>query len=116
LSQKQLYDKYRKNNNNIIHPKKSRNSLKLQVTFDDTDIVCKAELKFLDMHVTEIPKQYVQLRSLCPKLSNVCKITKSLKEVMSPHLTRTVYYASFYTLLIYGVFWCGDNDNNSYLN
>jgi hypothetical protein len=63
--------------------------------------------------MSEILKQYVQLRSLCLKLSNVCKITKSLKEVMSPHLTRSVYYAHFYALLIYGVFWCGDNDNNS---
>jgi hypothetical protein len=77
------------------------------------DIVCKAELKFLGMHVKKFLKWYVQVRSLCLNLSNVCKITKSLKEVMSPYLTRRVYYEHFYALLRYGVFWGGDNDNNS---
>jgi len=61
------------------------------------------------MHITEILKLYVQERSLYLKLSNVCKITKPLKEVMSPNLTRSVYYAHFYALLRCG----GDNDNNS---
>lgn len=96
-----------------FHTKKSRNSLKPQVTFDNMDIVCKAELKFLGMHVTEILKWYVQVRSLCLKLSNVCEITKFLKEVMSPHMTRSAYYAHFYALQRYGVFWGGDIDNNS---
>jgi hypothetical protein len=78
-----------------FHTKKSRNSLKPQVTFYNVDIFCKPELKFLGMYVTEILKYYVQVRSLCLKLSNVCEITKSLKEVR------------------YGDFWGGDNDNNS---
>lgn len=96
-----------------FHTKKSRNSLKPQVTFNNMDIVCKQELKFLGMYVTENLKCYVQVRSLCLKLSNVCEITKSLKEVMSPHVTRSVYYEDFCALLRYGVFWGGDNDNNS---
>jgi hypothetical protein len=53
------------------------------------------------------------MSSLCLKLSNVSKITKSLKEGMSSHLTRSVYYAHFYALLRYDVFCGGDNDNNS---
>jgi hypothetical protein len=48
-----------------------------------------------------------------PKISNVCEITKSLKEVMSPYLTRSVCFAHFYALLRYDVFWDGGNDSNS---
>jgi hypothetical protein len=49
-----------------------------------------------------------------PKLSKVCYVTKSLKEVMSPYMIRNIYCAHFHALLGYGIiFWSGDNESNN---
>jgi len=47
------------------------------------DDVYKTKLKFLVIHITEKQKYNVQVGLLCPKLSKVCYIIISLKEVMS---------------------------------
>jgi hypothetical protein len=47
------------------------------------DDVYKAKLKFLGIYITEKQKCNVQVGSLCPKLSKVCYIIMSLKDVMS---------------------------------
>jgi hypothetical protein len=76
----------------------------------------KSELKFLGIHITENPKWNVHVKQLCPKLSKVCYVIKSLKEVMSPYTIRRTYsyYAHFHAFLRYVIiFWGGDNDSKN---
>jgi hypothetical protein len=43
------------------------------------------------------------------RLSNICYIVKSSKEVMGQHVKWSIYFPNFYTHLMCGlVFWGGD--------
>jgi hypothetical protein len=78
------------------------------------DITYKSELQFLGIYITENLKWSIQIKSLSPKLSKVCYVIKSLKEVMSPCMIRSIYYAHFHALLRYGIIFCGgDNESNN---
>jgi hypothetical protein len=82
-----LRKKERKKKENTIamsfHTIQNRNPLKPQVRFDNMDDVYKAKLKLLGIYITEKQKCNVQVGSLSPKLSKVCYIIMSLKDVMS---------------------------------
>jgi hypothetical protein len=54
-----------------FHTTQNRNPLKPQVTFNNTDIGYKSELKFLGIYITENLKSNVQVRHLSQKLSKV---------------------------------------------
>jgi hypothetical protein len=66
-----------------FHTIQNRNPLKPQVSFDNMDDVYKVKLKLLGIYITEKQKCNVHTGSLCPKLSKVCYIIMSLKDVMS---------------------------------
>jgi hypothetical protein len=95
-----------------FHTKQNRNPLKPQVTFNNMDIGYKSKLKFLGTYITENLKWNVHVRYLSQKLSKVYYTIKSLKQVMSPHITRSVYHANFQSLLRYGILFLG-GDNES---
>jgi hypothetical protein len=94
-----------------FHTKQNRNPFKPKVTFNKMDTGYKSELKFLGIYITENPKWNVCVRHLSQKFSKVCCIIISLKNVMSPHIIRSIYPANFQSLLTYGIiFWGGDNE------
>jgi hypothetical protein len=81
--------------------------------YKNMNIAYKSEIKFLGINITENLKWNVQLNKLCQKLSKMCYVIKTLKEVMSPYMIRYIYYAHFHSLLRYGIiFWGGDIVNN----
>jgi len=60
------------------------------------------------------PEMNCSCEVINPKLSKVCYIIKSLKEVINPHMIRSIYCANFCGLLRCGViFWSGDNESKS---
>jgi hypothetical protein len=95
-----------------FHTKQNRNPLTPQVTFNNMDIGYKSELKFLGIYITGNLNWNVQIRYLSQKLSKVYYIIKSQKQVMSPHIIRSIYHANLQSLLRYGIiFWGGDNES-----
>jgi hypothetical protein len=74
------------------------------------DIACKSETKFLGIHVSEYMKWDAHVMSLSSKLSKLGYMIKSLKDVTSPHVKRSIYFAYIHAYLRYGlVFWGGDS-------
>jgi hypothetical protein len=97
-----------------FHIKQKRYSLRPHVTFKNMDIAIKSELKFLGIYITGNLKWCFYVKSLSQKLSKIYYIIKSLKEVMSPTMVRSIYYAHLHALLWYGIiFLGGDNESNS---
>jgi len=47
------------------------------------------------MNITENLKWHIHICSLCASMSKVYYIIKSLKDVMSINMIRTIYYAYF---------------------
>jgi hypothetical protein len=55
-------------------------------------------------------------KSLSSKLSKICYIIRSLKDVTSPHIIRSIYFAYFYAYLRYSViFWGGGTESERIL-
>jgi hypothetical protein len=96
-----------------FHTKQKRNPARLQVMFKNMNIAYKSEIQFLGINITENLKWNVQLNKLFQKLSKICYVIKTLKEVMSPYMIRCIYYAHFHSLVRSGIiFWGGDIENN----
>ena len=78
-----------------FHTKQNRNIIKPPVEFNNLDIPYKLKSTFLGTYITENMNWNVNVQSISSKLSEVCYITKPLKEVMA-HMSQAVA-----TLLIF---------------
>jgi hypothetical protein len=72
-----------------FYTRQKRDPVKLQVKFDNRDIAYKSEIKFLGIHLSENMKWEVRVKFLSCKLSKLCYMIKSLKNVTSPHVIRS---------------------------
>jgi hypothetical protein len=88
--------------------------VKPQVKFDNRDIACKSEIKFLEIHLSENMKWEVHVKSLSSKLSKLFYMIKSLKDVKNPHIMSSTYFAYIHAYLRCSViFWGGDTKSES---
>ena len=62
-----------------------------------------AQTKFLWVYVTEKLKWNTHVESLANKLSKVSLMIKSLNEIMSPFMTRNIYFLKFQLLSRFGI-------------
>jgi hypothetical protein len=85
-----------------FHTRQERHQIKSQIRFGNMDIVYKSETKLSGMHINESMKWDAYVRLLSSKLSKFCYIIKSLKDVTSPHVVRSVYFAYCHAHLRYG--------------
>jgi hypothetical protein len=98
----------------FFHTRQKRASLKPQIKSDSLDIAYKSETKFLGIHISESMKWDAHAKSLSSKLSKICYMIRSLKDVTSPHITRSIYFAYFHAHLRYCViFWVGGTESES---
>ena len=75
-------------------------------------ITYKSKLRFLGICITENIQWEAQVQSLSSKVSKISYIIKSLKEIMSPYVIRSIYYMNFQSCLRCIILWGGD-DNES---
>jgi hypothetical protein len=66
-----------------FHTRQKRAPLKPQIKFDNLDISYKLETKFLGIHISKSMKWDAHAQSLSSKLSNICYMIRSLKDVTS---------------------------------
>ena len=76
---------------------------KPQTVFSNTFITYKPAVMLLGIYITENLKWYVHIHSLCSSMIKVSYIIKSLKEVLSPYMLRSIYFAYFESCLGYGI-------------
>jgi hypothetical protein len=85
---------------------------RLKVTFKNLDIAYKSELRFLGFCITENLKWDAHIRALSPKLCKVIYIIRSLKEIISHYMIKSIYYSNFQASLRYGIiFWGGSSES-----
>jgi hypothetical protein len=88
--------------------------MEYHLKFGSMDIAYKSETKFLNVHISEYMKWDACVRSLSYKLSKLCYMIESLKDITSSHLIRSIYLAYLHTYLRYGVvFWHGDSKSKT---
>jgi hypothetical protein len=81
-----------------VRPTVILNNLKLNYT---------AETKFLEVYIMETLKWSTHIQSLAKKQCKVAFMIKSLKKIMSPHMTCNIYFSKFQSLLRFGILFCG---------
>jgi hypothetical protein len=74
-----------------------------KVTFKNLEIAYKSELSFLGLCITENLKWDPHIRTLSSKLCKLIYIVKSLKEVISPYMIKSIYYSNFQSSLRYSI-------------
>jgi hypothetical protein len=91
-----------------LHNRQERDLMKLQMKFGKTEIALRSETKFLGIHVSEHMDWNAHIAFLSIKLNKVCYMIKSLRDVTSRLVIRSVYFAHCHVHLKYGlVFWGG---------
>jgi hypothetical protein len=85
-----------------FHTRQGRHLIKSPIKFDNMDIAYKSETKFSGIHINESIKWDAYVRLLSSKLSKFCYMIKSLKDVTSPHVIRSVYFAYCHAHFRYG--------------
>jgi hypothetical protein len=73
------------------------------VIFEGRDIPYTTETKFLGIHINENMKWNNHIKYLSSKLNTSYCMISSLKNVMSPYVLRTMYFACFHVHLRYGL-------------
>ncbi|PNF34312.1 hypothetical protein B7P43_G15814 [Cryptotermes secundus] len=82
------------------------------IIFNNIKIKYTSQFRFLGINITQNLKWSVHIQSLCSKLNKVCYIIKSLKDEVSLHILRNIYFAKFQSLVSYGlIFWGGENES-----
>jgi hypothetical protein len=81
------------------------------------DIAYKSETKFLGIYIRENLTINMYVKSLSSKLSKICYMIGLLKDIMSPHVIRRIYFVYFQAYLRYGlIFGVVILEVKSYLN
>lgn len=75
------------------------------------EIFYKSYLQFLGMNITEYLNWYTRINVLCSSLSKAYLVIKTLKDIMSLHVTKCIYFAYFQSRLKYGVIQKYDVNN-----
>jgi hypothetical protein len=93
-----------------FHSKQNRFPIQPTITFRNMDIAYKSASKLLGIHITENFKWNAHVRSSSLKLNKVSYLIKSLTEIMSSYMIRSINHSKFQSLLRYGIiFWRADN-------
>jgi hypothetical protein len=96
-----------------FHFNKIRFADRPHIVFNNSEITCSSELRFLGIDITENLKWNIHIQSLCSKLSKTSYIIKSLRGVLSPYMLRSIYFGNFQSLLRYGIIFGGGGGSNS---
>jgi hypothetical protein len=91
----------------LFHNRQSQFLVKPSVTFYDTTMDYTAEIKFLVIQIMDTLKWHSHIRLSASKLSKVAFMIKSLKEILSPNVIRTIYFSKFHSLLRFGILFGG---------
>jgi len=82
------------------------------VIFEGRDIPYNTETKFLGIYINENVKWSNHIQYLSSKLNTCYYTISSLKNVTSPYVLRTMYFACFHVHLRYGLtLWGGDPES-----
>jgi hypothetical protein len=97
-----------------FHLKQLRVPLRLKIVFKNTEIAYQSELRLLRINMIENLKWCAHARFLKAKLCKVVYMVKTLKEIMSPYMTRNIYFSNFESCLRYGIIlWGGDKESKN---
>jgi hypothetical protein len=75
-----------------FYNRQERDSMKPQIKFGKIVIAYKSEIKCLCIHVGE-HMEWNACMFLSSKLNKVCYMIKSLRDVISPQVIRSIYFA-----------------------
>jgi hypothetical protein len=82
------------------------------VIFECRDIPYSTETKFLGIYINENLKWNNHIKYLSSKLNTTYYMISCLKNVMSPYVLRTMYFACFHVHMRYGLtLWGGDPES-----
>jgi hypothetical protein len=95
-----------------FHTSQQRDVVKPHIKFGSMDSAYKSETKFLGIHISDYMKWDAHVRSLSSKLSKCCYIIKSRKDVTSPDVVRSIYFAYFHAHMRYGLVFWGDDSKS----
>jgi hypothetical protein len=91
---------------------KNKKPLLPHVIFEGRDIQYNTETKFLGVNINENMKWNSHIKHLSSKLNTSYYMISFLRNVMSPHVLRTLYFACFHVHLRYGLtLWGGDPES-----
>jgi hypothetical protein len=92
-----------------FHNTQNKEPVLPHVIYEGRDITYNTETKFLGIHINENMKWNNHIKYVSSKLNTSYYMVSSLKNVMSPYVLRTMYFACFHVHLRYGLtLWCGD--------
>jgi hypothetical protein len=95
-----------------FHTMQNKKPLLPHVIFAGRDIPYTTETKFLGIYINENMKWNNHIKYLSSKLNTICYMIRSLKNVTSPYVLRTMYFACFHAHLSYGLtLWGGDPES-----
>ena len=75
-----------------FHIRQEKVPLKPKVTLNDSPLEYLADLKFLEINITETLNWNIHLQILAHKLSKVSFMMKALKVILSPYMIRHNYF------------------------
>jgi hypothetical protein len=82
--------------------------VKPKVTINKMNLNYTTETKFFGIHITETLKWNSHVKALASKLSKASFMIKSLKEILSTYMIRSLYFTKFQSLLRFGILlWWG---------
>lgn len=97
-----------------FHNRQERDLMKPQIRFGKMEIFYKCETKFLGIHVGNHMEWKAHMMFLSSKLHKVCYMIKSLRDVTSRQVIRSIYFAHFHAYLKYGlIFWGSDRKSKT---
>jgi hypothetical protein len=95
-----------------FHPRQRKVVCKPSIFYNGAEISYKLVVKFLGINITENLNWHTHIKSLCSSLSKAYFIIKTLKDAMSYHIIRSIYYTYFQSRLKYGIiFWGSAKDS-----
>jgi len=89
----------------LFHNRQTHVLVKPLVTFNNMNVDNTAEIKFLDILITDKLKWHSHVQLLAGTLCKVAFMVKSLKEVLSPNLIQNIYFTKFHSLLQFCIFF-----------
>jgi hypothetical protein len=81
------------------------------IKLKDTDISYTDQTKFLGLWLDKNLKWYTHTQQLANKLSGICFALRVIKSSTGLETARTLYYAYFQSLLMYGLIFWGNSGN-----
>jgi hypothetical protein len=92
-----------------FHTVKNKKPMLPHIFLEGRDVPYNTETKFLGIYINENMKWNSHIKYLSSKLSTSYYMINSLKNVTSPYILRTMYFACFHVHLRYGLtLWGGD--------